>query len=74
MSNTKEKDGSALLDEAAADATIDEVMRRDPREVSDDDLREMIEASRAKRALFIQAGQKRKEKKAGVQDPEEKED
>lgn len=68
-----QKTGPELMDEVAADPTIDEMLRRDPREVKDADLERLIEAQRAKRAQFISASEKRRAKKAGVEDNEEDE-
>jgi hypothetical protein len=60
--------GPEMVAEIAADATIDEMMRRDPRTVSDEDFDRLIQAQRAARARFIQETEKKRMKRQGVED------
>lgn len=59
-----------IIDEATADATIDEVLRRDPADNTREDYRLMIEAMRFKRAMFIENQEKKAAKKQGVDEDE----
>lgn len=63
-----------IMDDATADATIDEVMRRDPANLSDGDFKALIQAMRSKRALFIEAEEKKANKKAGIEEVEDGDD
>lgn len=67
---TEEKTGPELVEEIGADPTIDLMMRRDPKTLSDSDLRALVEALRQKRAMFIKEDERKRAKKAGV-DPDE---
>ena len=53
-----EKDAATLFEELGADPTLDEVLRKDPRDVSDDLLRRLIEIDRQDRAMMIQMGER----------------
>lgn len=55
--NDEPKDGIELVDEIAKEPTLDIFFDRNPRTLSDDDLRELIEIERRKRALFIEKKQ-----------------
>lgn len=55
-----------IMDEAIADSTIDEVLRRDPANLTEADYRALIESLRMKRALFIEGEGKKAAKKQGV--------
>lgn len=60
-----------IMDEAIADSTIDEVLRRDPADNTREDYQRMIEAMRFKRALFIVNAEKKAAKKQGVEADDE---
>ena len=68
MTNTKPATANEMMDEAAAEPTLDEFMRRDPSTHTDDDRRVAITIHRRNRAAFIKAGEKRKAKREGVDD------
>lgn len=57
------KDGNQLIDEAAEHVTLDEVMRRDPRTVTDDEFEDMIRGLRRARAMFIKGSEDRRQKR-----------
>jgi len=60
-----EKDGNEILEVAAAHPTVDEMMRRDPADVTDADIRRMVIVERGKRAQFIKADEDKKAKRRG---------
>jgi hypothetical protein len=62
-------EGNEQLDAAAAEPTLDEFLRRRPDDLTDADLRRMVEIERGNRARFIAAQAARKAKKAGVEEP-----
>jgi hypothetical protein len=70
---TGPKDANEAIDEITEDVTIDTVMRRDPRELKDDDYVRFIEAQRTKRAMFIKDSAARKEKRRGFENPDKEE-
>ena len=47
--------------EAGADPTLDEIMRRDPKTLTEADRYRLIDISRAERAMFIVKGQEKDE-------------
>lgn len=57
-----------IMDEATADSTIDEVLRRDPANLTDADYAALRDALRLKRAMFIEQGEKKAAKKEGIED------
>ena len=67
------RQANEIMDEATAEATIDEALRRDPSNmVFPDDYVPLIEAMRTKRALFIDAGEKKEAKKQGIGEQDDK--
>lgn len=70
---TEAKTGPELVEEIAADPTIDEMLRRDPRQVGEDDLLKLVEAHRLKRAQFIKDSDKRRAKRQGQEVEEDEE-
>lgn len=56
----REATGPELMREAAADPTLDEVMRRDPATLSRMDIERLIGQLREERAMFIETGGKKK--------------
>ena len=53
----KVKDGATLFTEIAQEPTLDLAMKKDPRDVSDEDLMAAVKAARMERALLIQKGE-----------------
>lgn len=49
------KDGNTLMDEAAEHPTLDEVMRRDPKAVSREEMERFIAKLKEDRAQFIKS-------------------
>lgn len=68
---TEQKTGPELLDEAAQHPTLDELMRRDPKDLTEDDYRVLIEHQRHDRAMFISAQAKKQDKKSGVEETDD---
>lgn len=60
-----EKTGPEFIAEFSKNPTLDEFMRRNPRSLSDDEIRDFIKARRAERAQFIATGGKKKESDDG---------
>lgn len=60
------KQASEVMDEAIADSTIDEMMRRDPVTMTNAHYSALIDALRAKRAMFIEKGEAKAAKKEGI--------
>ena len=67
--------GQELVEEIRKDPSLDEVMRRDPTNVTEADLRSIVQHEREARALFIKGQADRKAKRRGqtVADAEEEE-
>lgn len=49
-----EQDGNELIDEIAKAPNLDKFFDKNPRHISDDELLELINIERQKRALFIE--------------------
>lgn len=60
-----------VMDEATADCTIDEVLRRDPSNLTQEDYKSLIESLRVKRAMFIEQGEKKQAKKQGIEETDD---
>ena len=71
---TTPETGKEILDRAAAEPTIDEMLRRDPRTLTDAELNHMIELQRLERGLFVKAKETAKAKRRGNVVDEEKDD
>lgn len=65
MTNSQPETGKEILDRAAAEPTLDEMMRRDPRKLTDADLDHMIKLQRIERGLFVKAKDIAKAKRRG---------
>lgn len=48
------KDGNELVDEVGKEPTLDAYFDRNPRTLTDDELRQLIEVERSNRAAFIE--------------------
>jgi hypothetical protein len=48
------KDGNELIDEIAKEPNLDRFFDCNPKTLNDDDLRQLIEVERQRRALFIE--------------------
>jgi hypothetical protein len=59
-----------LIDEAGKDPTLDEFMRRDPADLSDEEFKGVVSLQRTARGQFILKQAKRQAKKEGVEEDE----
>lgn len=60
------KTGPELMDEAASEPTLDELNRRDPATMKEDDYVQLVKALRADRAWFNAREAKRQAKAEGI--------
>ena len=62
-----EKDGATLFEEVGKEPTLDELMRRDPRDLAREDINALVRRLRQERAFNIAASER---KTAGEEDAE----
>ena len=55
--------GPEMLEEIAAESTLDELMRRDPKTLTDEELLQLVSVERRQRALFIKGRVEKRDKK-----------
>ena len=67
------KTGPELLDEAASEPTLDELMRRDPAGMTDEEFKAVVIRNREDRAMFIANEGKKSARRQGVAEPEDEE-
>lgn len=64
-------DGPSLLAQAASEPTLDELMRREPQHLTEEDRKLIVQYQRADRARWHLAKEERKAKKKDAEEDEE---
>lgn len=73
MEGTMPKTGPELLDEAASETSLDELMRRDPAGMTSEEFEAVVTLNRKDRAMFIANEDKKSARRQGIAEPEEEE-
>lgn len=61
-------EANQLIEEIITEPSLDDFMRRDPAELTDEDFARIVEIERDNRAKFIAAEEKKQMKKQGIEE------